>query len=63
MPYLQICMNSILFASCSQKQTESVSGYEGEWRHSGGDHSSAKYAALDQINGSNFLELQLAYSG
>ena len=56
-------MISILFASCSQKQTESVSGYEGEWRHSGGDHSSAKYAALDQINGSNFLELQLAYSG
>ena len=62
LPYLQICITSILFASCSQVEPESVSEQQGEWRHAGGDHSSAKYAALDQIDSSNFSELQLAWS-
>ena len=62
LPYLQICIISILFASCSQVEPESVSEQQGEWRHAGGDHSSAKYAALDQIDSSNFSELQLAWS-
>ena len=62
LPYLQICIISILFASCSQVEPELIPGAEGEWRHAGGDHSSAKYAALDQIDSSNFSELQLAWS-
>ena len=62
LPFLQICITSILFASCSQVEPESVSEQQGEWRHAGGDHSSAKYAALDQIDSSNFSELQLAWS-
>jgi quinoprotein glucose dehydrogenase len=33
----------------------------GEWRHAGGNHASAKYAALDQIDASNFAELQIAW--
>ena len=62
LPYLQICITSILFASCSQVEPESFFEQQGEWRHAGGDHSSAKYAALDQIDSSNFSELQLVWS-
>ena len=60
--YLQICIISFLFAWCSQIEPETVSEHEGDWNHAGRDHSSVKYAALDQINYSNLLELQLACS-
>ena len=62
LPYLQICIASILFASCSQVEPESVSEQQGEWRHADGDHTSAKYAALDQIDSSNYSVLQLAWT-
>ena len=34
---------------------------EGEWRHYGGDGSSTKYSALDQINRDNVADLQIAW--
>ncbi len=33
----------------------------GEWRHYGQDHGSSKYIGLDQIDASNFGELQVAW--
>ena len=33
----------------------------GDWRHAGGDHSSAKYTNLDQINADNFASLELVW--
>ncbi len=34
---------------------------DGEWRTYGGDLASTRYAALDQINASNFNELEVAW--
>ena len=52
--------------SCSNGSDEE--GYEqraavpvGEWHHYGGDHFATKYAGLDQIDGSNFDQLELAW--
>jgi quinoprotein glucose dehydrogenase len=33
----------------------------GEWHHAGGNHASAKYSALDQIDADNFAELEIAW--
>ena len=33
----------------------------GEWRSYGGDTANTRYSPLDQINGSNFNKLQLAW--
>ena len=33
----------------------------GEWHHAGGNHFSAKYSPLDQIDSSNFAELEVAW--
>src|ERR1700686_2562322 len=33
----------------------------GEWRSSGGDTANTRYSPLDQVNGSNFNKLQLAW--
>ncbi|HJN94171.1 MAG: pyrroloquinoline quinone-dependent dehydrogenase [Gammaproteobacteria bacterium] len=32
-----------------------------DWRHAGGGHASAKYAALDQIDTTNFADLEIAW--
>ena len=60
MPYLQICITSNLFASCSQIEPESVSEQQGEWRHAGGDLAvpvrMGRYLA-DKIPNSKFLEI------
>ena len=32
-----------------------------DWRHAGGGHASAKYAALDQIDATNFADLEIAW--
>ena len=61
LPNLQICIISGFFASCSQVEPDLDLGPEGEWRHAGGDHSSAKYTALNQIDSSNFSELEIAW--
>ena len=34
---------------------------EGEWRHYGGDAGSTKYSPLDQINGDNVADLEIAW--
>jgi quinoprotein glucose dehydrogenase len=57
-----VCLCSLLLLSCGA-ETEDMVGANivGEWRHAGGNHASAKYAALDQIDASNFAELQIAW--
>jgi quinoprotein glucose dehydrogenase len=57
-----VCLCSLLLLSCGA-ETEDMAGANivGEWRHAGGNHASAKYAALDQIDASNFAELQIAW--
>lgn len=49
-------------ASCSPPPIEEEAlPVVGEWHHHGKDHASTKYADLDQIDGSNFTELELAW--
>jgi len=46
--------------ACAPEPEESVS-LIGEWRHAGGNHFSEKYTPLDQIDASNFDELEIAW--
>ncbi|NKB34328.1 MAG: PQQ-binding-like beta-propeller repeat protein [Pseudomonadales bacterium] len=57
-PILFLCS---FLSSCSQDATETASAGSGDWRHAGGDHSSAKYSSLDQINAENFADLEVAW--
>ena len=50
-----------LLASCNTKDTGKPYEVVGDWRHAGGDHSSAKYTNLDQINADNFASLELVW--
>ena len=61
---------TLLFAlaNCSTESTDDqqAAGSQeidtvGEWRHHGADHASTKYAALSQIDGSNFDQLEIAW--
>ena len=60
-----ISLLCLLFLGCSAKEiTEEVnrpSATVGEWRHAGGSHFSDKYSALDQIDASNFANLEIAW--
>ena len=49
---------AVLFAATSSAQ-DGVDDYE--WRTYGGDLASTRYAPLDQIDRSNFNELELAW--
>ena len=60
LPILQICIVCGIFASCSQVEPDLDVSLGGEWRHACGDHSSAKYTALSQIDSSNISELEIA---
>ena len=56
---------SLLFmaAACTPESVEEEqANATGEWRHHGMDHASTKYADLDQVDASNFSELELAWS-
>ncbi|HJN95287.1 MAG: pyrroloquinoline quinone-dependent dehydrogenase [Gammaproteobacteria bacterium] len=57
-----ICSLLTVLSGCAEQSNEEqqVVG-TGDWLHHGGDHSSAKYADLDQIDGSNFEQLQVAW--
>ena len=56
-----ICVLSALILSCTPEVNEVPTAIVGEWRHQGGNHASAKYAALDQIDASNFADLEIAW--
>ena len=47
--------------ACSPEISQENTNSEGDWRHHGGNHNSDKYSPLDQIDGSNFSELELAW--
>ena len=54
-------LGTILLLACSPEISQENATPEGDWRHHGGNHNSDKYAPLDQIDGSNFSELELAW--
>jgi quinoprotein glucose dehydrogenase len=54
---LSICLLTIAIPLSAQTGAPS-----GEWRTYGGDLGNTRYSALDQINASNFNQLQLAWS-
>ncbi|MFP6825655.1 MAG: hypothetical protein VB977_06075, partial [Pseudohongiellaceae bacterium] len=52
---------AVFWVSCAPNSDDlSPTGTAGEWRHHGGDHASSKYADLDQIDASNFDQLEVA---
>ena len=56
-----LLLGTILLLACSPEISEENATPEGDWRHHGGNHNSDKYAPLDQIDGSNFSDLELAW--
>lgn len=42
-------------------QSENAATPIGEWRHAGGNHFSEKYSPLEQINASNFSDLEVSW--
>ena len=54
-------LGTILLLACSPEISQENAASEGDWRHHGGNHNSDKYSPLDQIDGSNFSELELAW--
>ena len=52
---------SLLAACNSDTDDQEVSASPGQWTSHGADHSSSKYAALDQINAANFTDLEIAW--
>ena len=54
-------LGTILLLACSPEISQENASTDGDWRHHGGNHNSDKYAPLDQINASNFSELELAW--
>ncbi|MDP6535045.1 MAG: PQQ-binding-like beta-propeller repeat protein [Gammaproteobacteria bacterium] len=51
-----------LLTGCADQSSEEPQVVDtGDWLHHGGDHASAKYADLDQIDASNFEQLQIAW--
>ena len=56
-----LLLGTILLLACSPEISQENSTPEGDWRHHGGNHNSDKYAPLDQIDGSNFSDLELAW--
>jgi len=46
---------------CSADPMDEPADVTADWRHAGGGHASAKYAALDQIDTTNFADLEIAW--
>ena len=55
-----VSIGVVLIASCAP-EVEQVTEAGGEWHHAGANHASQKYTALDQINASNFADLEIAW--
>ena len=58
---LLCCTFGLFITACSPDGPELLSEPGGDWRHAGADHSSSKYSPLDQIDSSNFSNLELAW--
>ena len=56
-----LLLGTILLLGCSPETSKEDAAPVGDWRHHGGNHNSDKYAPLDQIKGSNFSELEVAW--
>ena len=56
-----LLLGTISLLACSPEISQENAASEGDWRHHGGNHNSDKYSPLDQIDGSNFSELELAW--
>ena len=53
---------ALSIGSCAP-QSQLTTAPFGEWHHAGGNHFSAKYSPLDQIDSSNFVDLEVAWTG
>jgi quinoprotein glucose dehydrogenase len=51
----------LVLDSCSPASQIEGTGNAGQWRHAGANHAAQKYAALDQIDASNFASLEVAW--
>ncbi len=58
--FYSIFLAALFLSGCGQEQTETTETI-GEWRHHGGNHRGDKYAPLDQIDASNFEQLEVAW--
>ena len=51
----------VLLSGACAPHPEQTSAPFGEWHHAGGNHFSAKYSPLGQIDSSNFADLEVAW--
>ncbi len=56
---LSLVLFTILAAGCTP--TPDLEANFGEWHHHGGDLASSKYSALQQIDATNFSQLEVAW--
>jgi quinoprotein glucose dehydrogenase len=57
-----VCLLPAMLTSCGPGNNEAdSSAVVGQWHHHGGNHAANKYAALEQINASNFANLEIAW--
>ena len=60
--WVELTMSLAILLSCGASAVAAQSGaVGGEWRTFGGDLGSTRYAPLDQINGDNFEDLEVAW--
>jgi|TARA_B100000315_G_scaffold36031_1_gene30751 quinoprotein glucose dehydrogenase len=59
--FAQLLLLPILLLGCASEELEESTATTGDWRHAGGTHFSDKYSPLDQIDASNFAELEIAW--
>ena len=58
---LTILLVSLLAACSDSPGDPEAASVNAQWLHHGGDHFSSKYAPFDQINGSNFEQLEVTW--
>ena len=58
---LVVCMSAAFAVLLAAPVAAQYGAVDGEWRHYGGDNGGTKYSPLDQIDASNFDDLQVAW--